>query len=215
MATAPSPNDLTRQQLDELDALLQRMLSLPPNSPDMTPMPSPVGVEFAPLPLPVPAPPIREPAPVAVPFVPPTRRPDPPAPQLLAAPISELPRPAADPLPTPRNPVAVARPTPVEPPPPQAEEPTWPTPTPAPSPVVATAPVAAPTEPVSILLLPLVGVNSVVNGGLGLLGFPGRVLRSGFVKNLLGLVGLGLIAYTALKVASLHLSLPISLPWPR
>jgi hypothetical protein len=29
MATAPSANDLTRQQLDELDALLQRMLSVP------------------------------------------------------------------------------------------------------------------------------------------------------------------------------------------
>ena len=29
MATAPSPNDLTRQQLDELDALLQKMLSVP------------------------------------------------------------------------------------------------------------------------------------------------------------------------------------------
>ncbi len=29
MATLPTPNDLTRQQLDELDALLQRMLSLP------------------------------------------------------------------------------------------------------------------------------------------------------------------------------------------
>jgi len=29
MAAAPSANDLTRQQLDELDALLQRMLTLP------------------------------------------------------------------------------------------------------------------------------------------------------------------------------------------
>jgi hypothetical protein len=34
MATAPSPNDLTRQQLDELDSLLQRMLSLPLNQPE-------------------------------------------------------------------------------------------------------------------------------------------------------------------------------------
>lgn len=34
MATAPSPNDLTRQQLDELDALLQRMLALPLNKPE-------------------------------------------------------------------------------------------------------------------------------------------------------------------------------------
>ena len=39
MATAPSPNDLTRQQLDELDALLQRMLSVP-LAPADTPMPA-------------------------------------------------------------------------------------------------------------------------------------------------------------------------------
>lgn len=35
MAT-PSPNDLTRQQLDELDVLLQRMLALPLNKPEPT-----------------------------------------------------------------------------------------------------------------------------------------------------------------------------------
>jgi hypothetical protein len=34
MATTPSPNDLTRQQLDELDTLLQRMLALPLNKPE-------------------------------------------------------------------------------------------------------------------------------------------------------------------------------------
>lgn len=34
MAVSPSPNDLTRQQLDELDALLQRMLSLPISQPE-------------------------------------------------------------------------------------------------------------------------------------------------------------------------------------
>lgn len=47
-STPPSPNDLTRQQLDELDSLLQRMLSLPLNSggettavPAVTPAPLP------------------------------------------------------------------------------------------------------------------------------------------------------------------------------
>jgi hypothetical protein len=40
-STTPTPNDLTRQQLDELDALLQRMLSLPLNAP---PAPAPVPV---------------------------------------------------------------------------------------------------------------------------------------------------------------------------
>jgi hypothetical protein len=34
MTTAQSANDLTRQQLDELDALLQKMLALPLNAPD-------------------------------------------------------------------------------------------------------------------------------------------------------------------------------------
>ena len=34
MATAQSPNDLTRQQLDELDALLQKMLATPLNPPE-------------------------------------------------------------------------------------------------------------------------------------------------------------------------------------
>ena len=57
MATAPSPNDLTRQQLDELDALLQRMLSVP-LSPVDTPLP--VGT------LPAPTPPA--PAPVSAPI---------------------------------------------------------------------------------------------------------------------------------------------------
>lgn len=34
MAVSPSPNDLTRQQLDELDSLLQRMLALPVSQPE-------------------------------------------------------------------------------------------------------------------------------------------------------------------------------------
>ncbi|MCU0703249.1 MAG: hypothetical protein MUF18_04580 [Fimbriiglobus sp.] len=54
MAVSPSPNDLTRQQLDELDTLLQRMLALPisqpepavaypppPPLPDLPPRPTP------------------------------------------------------------------------------------------------------------------------------------------------------------------------------
>src|SRR5262245_12317963 len=39
MSTPPSPNDLTRQQLDELDSLLQRMLSLPLTGPAEAPPP--------------------------------------------------------------------------------------------------------------------------------------------------------------------------------
>lgn len=42
MSVPPSPNDLTRQQLDELDSLLQRMLSLPLSGPaEDAPPPAP------------------------------------------------------------------------------------------------------------------------------------------------------------------------------
>jgi hypothetical protein len=52
MAPHPSPNDLTRQQLDELDALLQRMLSLPLSKPESAP-----AAAYSPPPLPeIPAP---------------------------------------------------------------------------------------------------------------------------------------------------------------
>ena len=39
MASPNSPNDLTRQQLDELDTLLQRMLALPLNKPETVALP--------------------------------------------------------------------------------------------------------------------------------------------------------------------------------
>jgi hypothetical protein len=55
-STTPTPNDLTRQQLDELDALLQRMLSLPLSAPAASP-PTP-----APVPQVQPAPSVSLPA---------------------------------------------------------------------------------------------------------------------------------------------------------
>lgn len=86
MATPNSPNDLTRQQLDELDTLLQRMLALPLNKPDV---PAPPGRVELPLPEP-PAPP-RPP-------LPPVPRPEP---------VNWLPAPPEPPVPAP-----TARPTP-------------------------------------------------------------------------------------------------------
>lgn len=44
MTTTPSTNDLTRQQLEELDALLQRMLTAPTVGDDRRPKPLPVDV---------------------------------------------------------------------------------------------------------------------------------------------------------------------------
>src|SRR5262245_37512553 len=74
-APAVSPNDLTRQQLDELDALLQRMLSLPVSKPATT---SPPRLPDPP----VPAMPVRTdpPAPPRQPhFFQPEAERDPPA----------------------------------------------------------------------------------------------------------------------------------------
>jgi outer membrane biosynthesis protein TonB len=243
MATAaPSPNDLTRQQLDELDALLQRMLSLPLNPPESF-APSAPTPAYAP-PMPVPA---SMPAPVAREVVAPTPA---PGPRLLATPVMEPPRsaPESSPIPVPWKtaappapaptpaPVSTPRPAPAPmpvQPAPKVEKTARPAPIPTPVPTpapVKPAPLAIPTpapvepiaaaprsDPAPFLLAPLVGFNAALNWTLGLFGFPGRVLRSGFVKNLFGLAGLGLLAYTGLKVAQIHslVSLPMQLPWPR
>lgn len=77
-------------------------------------------------------------------------------------------------------------------------------------------PSPARAEPVPFLYAPFVAFNAVLNWILGLFGFPGRVLRSGFVKGLFGLAGIGLLVYTGLKVAQIHglVTLPQELPWP-
>ena len=101
MAAAPSANDLTRQQLDELDALLQRMLTLP-NSASESPAPAkatsfaeapalrlttvpPPPPVFAPPPMPAPEPttPIIERKVVA------------PSTQIRSMPLPAAPKPAA------------------------------------------------------------------------------------------------------------------------
>lgn len=67
-----------------------------------------------------------------------------------------------------------------------------------------------------VALIPFVILNRAWDGLWGLFGPPGRLLRSGFVKNLLGWVGLGLIAYTLAWTAQAHgwVTLPVPLPWP-
>jgi hypothetical protein len=209
--TAQSPNDLTRQQLDELDDLLQRMLSLPLNPPESFAPTAPASAFAPPMPTPAqqPVPVAREvsmPAPRA--YAPPA--PEPPAlveapPAWKPAPLP-APRPAVAPIPTPVPGTIIERPVP-------AAAPARPLP-PAPE----TLPYAAPQpEPVPFLFAPFVAFNAILNWTLGLFGFPGRVLRSGFVKSLFGLGGLGLLIYTGLKVAQIHglVTLPQELPWPR
>ncbi|MBA4064083.1 MAG: hypothetical protein C0501_10300 [Isosphaera sp.] len=252
MATAPSPNDLTRQQLDELDALLQRMLSLPAAPPGGFPPPGPAPIVLPPVPVARPAyiPPPPAPAPVVVPPVlAPARRPDPPAPVVPAPRLLPVPEPEPEPArePEPRAswyepPTADERPAAVRPAPepeaepipeaepeaeplaealpdPEPERRPAPTPRPQPRPAPVPAATVVPQSPVPDppSANPLVLFNRGLNGVLGALGLPGRVARSGFVKNLFGLAGLGLLAYTGAKVAEAHgwVLLPFPLPWPR
>jgi hypothetical protein len=166
MATpAPQP---TRQQLDDLDALLQRMLALPVN-------------------------PAAESAPPAAPAFP--ELPEPPAgnmilsdpmpsapPPTAAAPIPWSARPA-DPVPLPLlNPVPAAeRRAPVLPPPERAPSPR--------QGLIA----SRPPEP-SLLLRPVLWLNRQFDGLAFNLGTPGRWLRRPAGRTLLGIAGLALLA---------------------
>jgi hypothetical protein len=66
-------------------------------------------------------------------------------------------------------------------------------------------------------LLPFVALNTLFDTACGVFGPFGRVLRSGFVKYLYGLTGLGLLIYTAAHVAQVQgwITLPVPLPWPQ
>jgi hypothetical protein len=95
-----------------------------------------------------------------------------------------------------------------------------PVPPPASVPVAETPPPSSPaysTDTVPGLLAPLVFFNRGLNNLLAMFGLPGRMLRSGLVKNLFGLAGIGLLLYTGAKVAQIHgwITLPIQLPWPK
>jgi hypothetical protein len=77
------------------------------------------------------------------------------------------------------------------------------------------------TEPtiagnVPSLLMPLVAFNQALHIALGKLGLAGRIIRSGFGKNLLALAGLGLLAFTFVKIAQLlgWVTHSTNLPWP-
>jgi len=197
MATAPSPNDLTRQQLDELDALLQKMLTGAPAPVDTPPPAQPMREP--------PVPPLWRADPPVAPPAPHLERPEPPA-------VLKFEPPAPKPVPVPTPvPVPIPAPTPVA----KAPAPA-PTPVPAPKPAALTPP-PPPPEPVPLLMKPFALVTSVFDGACGLFGPPGRLLRSGFFKHIYGLAGLGLIAYTAARVAQVQgwVTLPIDLPWPK
>jgi hypothetical protein len=291
MSTAPSPNDLTRQQLDELDALLQRMLALPLNPPEQEPapvahapgspgltspgspeppailapplpevppavarnwridppapvpvsaphlLPEPVAddppVSSTPPPAPLPVQPVAAPEPPLAPTLPPPE----PEPELIVPPVGWVPEPEPElPRPIIELPNRAARPTPA--PTPGAHAPGSPGRAPGSPGRAPGSPGRAPGSPgrapgspgrapgspgsappvgVMPILWPLVAFNWVFDVVCGLFGPPGRLLRSGPAKNLLGGAGLGLLAYTAAAVAQQHgwVALPFPLPWPR
>jgi hypothetical protein len=220
-----SPNDLTRQQLDELDALLQRMLSLPLNKP----------AEPAPAPR-LPDPPLPEiprvrtdpPAPLRPPHLTFPPRPDPTVvtatvPAATVAEIRSFTPPAPKPFefpsperlfgPPTNEPAFAAEPAPVPTPfavPPTVEDDPEP---------VALAPipdsVAVPVEPsrVPVSHWPLVGVNWVLEKTLGLFGPPGQALCTPAGKTVLGWGGvlllLGAGVWTARGLGWVHID------WPR
>jgi hypothetical protein len=87
--------------------------------------------------------------------------------------------------------------------------------TPAPKPTAGLTP--APGVPtIAFPFLPFVALNALFDAACGLLGPFGRVLKSGFCKQLYGLAGLVLLIYTVAHIAQLRqwITLPVQLPWP-
>jgi hypothetical protein len=229
MATAHSPNDLTRQQLDELDALLQRMLALPLNAPESTPNLRTASVE---LPLPE-MPAMHRPAPAYTPTQP---TPNAPTSAREVSPPTiwrgEAPAAAAV-LPTPNT--TAAAPTPLTRTPPPASqsraanapsaaaifrgalEATQPGPALAPVRNEPPTPAAVTLKQTSpAVLLPLIGFNQLLNLGLDRLGLFGRILQTGAVRNVLGVAAAAIFAFTLTRIAQNQgwANLPFSLPWP-
>lgn len=222
-----SPNDLTRQQLDELDALLQRMLSLPLNKPADPPpsrLPDPPVPSTPRLPRtdpPAPAPPPHmvipppRPEPVVVTATVPVatvsemRSYTPPAPKSFDFPPPERlfgPPTAETGIAPPAEPV-----TPFEP----VDVSVSPTIEDDPAPVLLTPgdPAPEPRPGVPVMHWPVFGVNWLLEHVLKVFGPPGQALCSPAAKVLLGWGGLlllvGAAAWVARGMGWIHFD------WPR
>src|SRR5581483_10544232 len=161
----------TRQQLDDLDALLQRMLALPSGPPEG---PADRRADAAP---PAPQPPAGNMV-LSDPLAP---APSPPAPVSWSAPPEPVPLPLLNPVP-----------------PAQRRAPVLPPPAPALSPrqgLIASRPPAPP-----LLLRPILWLNRGFDGLSFAFGAPGRWLRRPAGRTVLGTVGLALLAAAAALV---------------
>ncbi len=196
MASPPSPtHDLTRHQLDELDALLQRMLSLPlsaagPASPGAgaptTTVPLPANWRADPAPAPPRVPHLAADLGRAVARLSPL---PPPVVEAEHIPASQeavplFGPPAAEPR-TVRGVDASAY-TPVDP---VTLAPVTSSPAPAPLPAPPPA-----EDTVPFFAWPVYAANALCEAGLAMAGPPGRVLARPAVKHLLGVAGLLLCA---------------------
>lgn len=185
---ATTPNDLTRQQLDELDSLLQRMLSMPLNKP------TPVVIPTTDLP----APPSGWRADAAAGTV--------PVPHMVTAPVRTVaatPVPTAGPAPTAFAPSALplmqsyqSQPVELKP------VPLEPSPSEVPFGKSEPVPSTQPESPVlSPFLWPLFALNWLIESFLKLFGPPGEMLTRPAAKGLLGASGLAMLVAAGLWVA--------------
>lgn len=242
MSTPPSPNDLTRQQLDELDDLLQRMLTLPVSGATPTPELEPAEAPLPELPA-VPSgswrsdapilaksPYLAEPSPRPVPAMAPATEPQAPAwaPDPMERydpnPVSRL---FAPPSPEPSMPLTgTVR---------GVDAPALPVgfrsllddePAPVPMAVFTPMPDPAPisegrSDSVPVALWPMFALNWILELLLKLLGPLGSVLTFTPTKHLLGFVGILLLAasaaWTARGMGWIMFEVPPmpQLPWPR
>jgi hypothetical protein len=229
---AATPNDLTRQQLDELDHLLQRMLAMPLSQPE---------ARSAPVKIAIPSPPdIPAMALMASDWRLDAPQTSPPAPHLNTEPTPEpvlamsattsvaaYAMPAPQPLAPVERPMVPAMVVLPEPPPVSPVVLDLPMPrfgkfdladVPPAAPIttvpITTAPATPPAVPMA--LWPIAAVNWLMETTLNMFGTPGHALTSRAGKNLLGVTGMMMLAaaglYTLNGQGVIHLPIDNLIP---
>ena len=220
MSTPPSPNDLTRQQLDELDDLLQRMLTLPVSGatpgPELEPVEAPLpelpavasGSWRNDAPILAKSPYLAEPSPRPVPAMVPAALPEPQPPAWAPDPLDRY-----DPGPSSRLFAPPDTSVPLTGTVRGVDAPSLPAgfrslledepePMPMPMPMAVFTPVPEPvnesrSHAVPVALWPMFALNWILELVLKLLGPLGSVLTFTPTKHFLGLVGMLLLVASA------------------